>query len=205
MESTQSGLSRFGAECSAVEFGLGSLPWPSGAAGGDFRRRRAFPRDLLPGGGLAGDWGDAGFCETKPTLLASRGEKNRFREATGGGRGIAFGCAVHAAAEKLKKGDRDGQGDNNGRECASPGGRGRINRFAEEHCGPAQTPWSATSSGHGNRDRHLGGIVGSAQLSGDCGVGPGPQPGSAPEAGVAAVEAYIATEHSAETATAECR
>src|SRR5438034_6344256 len=111
MESTQSSIAGFGAECPALKSGLGGLPWPSGAVGGELRRQRPFPGDVLPCGGLAGAGRDARLCETKRSLLVSRKEKDRLCAATGAQRGSGFGCAVLAAAEKHPKGDSNGHGD----------------------------------------------------------------------------------------------
>src|SRR5207247_1155359 len=75
------------------------------------RRQRRLPGDVLPCGRLAGARRDTRLCETKPTLLAPRTEKDRFRAATGAQRGSGFGCAVLAAAETYAKGESNGHGD----------------------------------------------------------------------------------------------
>src|SRR5207249_10322438 len=105
------GITDFSAEPEAGKSGLGGFSWAAGAASGVLRWPRSFPGDVLPCGRLAGARRDTRLCETKPTLLAPRTERGRFRAATGGQRGSGFGCAVLAAAETYAKGESNGHGD----------------------------------------------------------------------------------------------
>src|SRR5437867_6977536 len=65
VDSSESGVPCFGAECKAVKPGLGGLSWAPGVAGGDLRRRQTFPGNVLPRGRLAGAGRDARLCETQ--------------------------------------------------------------------------------------------------------------------------------------------